>query len=64
MQNKAVNTGTKAAFLIDLLIFLGTGNTKIETLLLGNKGTQGNFVGNKGTQTTRDIVMVPLIFPC
>lgn len=43
-ENKAVSTGKKAEF----LIFQGTRNIKIDKILLGNKGAQGNFFGEQG----------------
>ena len=43
-QNKAGNTGAKAL----LLIFYGTGNAKIDKILLGKKGTRGKFSWEQG----------------
>ena len=46
-ENKAGNTGTKAVFLSDILGNKAR-NTKIEKILLGNKGTQVEiFLGTR-----------------
>ena len=43
-ENKTGNTGIKG----NKSIFQGTGNTKIEEILLGNTGTQGKSCWEQG----------------